>query len=152
MESRIVQIKLCKENHRVRSRILKLAFSMEFLFKTKLGRFITRSCALRHIAICPNIFWTYNDVRFIVERFPHSHIQRYFCHKHDTLIVLMYKHFQIQSNLYSWFSLFKSRYRENVEIIIFITSKRESLRQSLTQFFRVSIKSLNLQFISENVH
>ena len=83
LETRIAEIRPCKENHRVRSKILELAFSMKFLFKTKLGCFITRSCAL-HIVICPDIFWTYIHTRFIVERFPHSHIQRYFCNKHDT--------------------------------------------------------------------
>ena len=36
-----------------------------------------------HIVIRPHIFSTYNDTRSIVERTPHSHIQRYFCHKHD---------------------------------------------------------------------
>ena len=38
MESCIVQIKLCEENHRVQSKI----FSMEFRFETKLCCFVTR--------------------------------------------------------------------------------------------------------------
>ena len=36
-----------------------------------------------HIAIRPHIFSTYNDTRSIVERTSHSHIQHYFCRKHD---------------------------------------------------------------------
>ena len=47
-ESRIIQIKLCKENHRVQSKILDLVFSMEFRFETKLGCFVTRYIAFAH--------------------------------------------------------------------------------------------------------
>ena len=36
-----------------------------------------------YIAIRPHIFSAYNVTRSVVERTPHSHIQRYFCHKHD---------------------------------------------------------------------
>ena len=36
-----------------------------------------------HIVIRPHIFLTYNDTRSIVERTSHSHILRYFCHRHD---------------------------------------------------------------------
>ena len=50
-----------------------------FLFRLSFG---LRLCAF-HIAICPHIFPIYNDTRSIVERIPHSHIQRYFRHKHD---------------------------------------------------------------------
>ena len=37
-------------------------------------------------------------------------------------------------------------------MIFFITSYRGSIRKSLSQFFNVSTRSLNLHFISENAH
>ena len=48
LESRIIQIKLCKENHRVQSKVLDLAFWTKFRFETKLGCFVTRYCAFAH--------------------------------------------------------------------------------------------------------
>ena len=44
--------------------------------------FFTRLCTC-HIAIRPHIFLIYIDTRSIVKRTPLSHIQHYFCHKHD---------------------------------------------------------------------
>ena len=44
MESCIVHIKVCKENHRVQLKI----FSMEFHFETKLCCFVTRYCTFAH--------------------------------------------------------------------------------------------------------
>ena len=35
-----------------------------------------------NINIRPHIFSIYNETRSIVEKTPHSHVQRYFCHKH----------------------------------------------------------------------
>ena len=78
-----VLFKLCKENHRAQLKILDAFFSSEFCFETKIGCFFTRLC-LFHIAIRSYIFTIYNDIRSIVERTPHSHIQCYFCHKLDS--------------------------------------------------------------------
>ena len=75
--------KLRKQNHRVQSKISEVSFSMEFRFDTKIGCFITRYCIFVLLVIRPNISSTYNDTRFIVEWHPHSHIQRYYFHKHD---------------------------------------------------------------------
>ena len=44
LESGFVQIKLCKENQRVQSKI----FSMEFRFEAKFGCFVARYCTLVH--------------------------------------------------------------------------------------------------------
>ena len=92
-----VLFKLCKENHRVQLKILDASFSSEFRFETKIGCFFTRLC-LFHIAIRPYIFTIYNDIRSIVERTPDSHIQCYFCHKHDShkricLSILFLQHY-----------------------------------------------------------
>ena len=82
LKSRIVLFKLCKENHRVQSKILDVLFSIESSFETEIGCFVTRLRTFR-ITIRPHIFAFYNETTFIVERTPHSHIQRYVCHKHD---------------------------------------------------------------------
>ena len=62
----------------MQSKISDVSFSNEFRFETRL----TRLCTF-HIAIRPHISWTCNDTRSKVERTPHSHIKRYFCHTHD---------------------------------------------------------------------
>ena len=70
--------KFCKENHRGQSKSFDVSFSIEFSFETKIGCFVTRICTFAH-----SYFSTCNDTRSTVERAPHSHIQRYFGHKHD---------------------------------------------------------------------
>ena len=67
MKSRFVLFKLCKENHRVQSKISDVSFSIEFPFETEIGCFVTRLCTFAHI------FSIYNETIFIVERTPHSH-------------------------------------------------------------------------------
>ena len=138
LENRIVQIKLCKENHQVQSK----TFSMEFRFETKLGCFVTR---YRTFAHC------YSSTHFLnlqwhqiycgkVPRFTYSAL---FSSWYSwTLIIFMKKNLQIQSNLCSWFSFFQSNYRDSFEIIIFITlSIYFYFYKSLSQFFKVSTKS-----------
>ena len=66
----------------MQSKISDVSFSIEFRFETEIGCLFTRLGTF-HIAICPYIFPSYKDTRSIAERTPHSHIQRYFCHKHD---------------------------------------------------------------------
>ena len=44
MKSPIVLLKLCKENHRVQSKILNVSFSTDFRFETKIGYFVTKVC------------------------------------------------------------------------------------------------------------
>ena len=58
-------------------------FRWSFVFRLNYIVFLQDIVHL-HIAIHSHIFWTYNDKKFIVESLPHSHIHRYFCHKHDT--------------------------------------------------------------------
>ena len=45
--------------------------------------FSQQGFALLHIAIRPHILSTYNDTISIMESTPNSHIQHYFCHRHD---------------------------------------------------------------------
>ena len=66
-----------KKNHRVPSKISDVFFSVEFRSETKIG------CFFLQVAIHPHIFPIYNDNKSIVERTPHSHIQRYFSLTHD---------------------------------------------------------------------
>ena len=80
LKSRIVLFKICKENHRVQSIISDVSFSIEFRLQNRL--FCRKTLYVCTFAR-PHIFSTYNDIRSIVERTPHSHIQRYFCHQHD---------------------------------------------------------------------
>ena len=55
---------------------------MELRFETKVGCFVSKLNTL-HIVICPHIFSTCNDTRFIVERSQDSYIQRYIWHEHE---------------------------------------------------------------------
>ena len=66
----------------MQSKILDISFSIEFCFQTK-KIVLLQDFVYLHIAIRPHIFSTYNDTRSIVERTSHSHIQHYFCRKHD---------------------------------------------------------------------
>ena len=87
LKNRVVQIKLCKENHRVQSKISNVAFSMESRFQIKVCCFVIRLCTFAHSYSTKN-FLILNNTRFIAGRSPHSHIQRFFFfffffHKHD---------------------------------------------------------------------
>ena len=62
---------------------------MEFRFQIKIGCSVIRLCTLAH-SYSTTHFLNLNDTRFITERSPHSHIQRFFFlwllflfHKHD---------------------------------------------------------------------
>ena len=62
-------------------KFLDVLFSIECPFETEIGYFVTRLRTFPH---------NYSSTHFcilqwnhIVERTPHSHIQRYVCHKHD---------------------------------------------------------------------
>ena len=83
LKRRIVLLfKLCKENHLVQSKILDGRFSIGFRFQTEIiGYLVARLCTFAHSYSSTNL--PYNDTRFIVELFPHSHIQCYFCHEHE---------------------------------------------------------------------
>ena len=90
LKSGIVLFKLCKKNHRMQSRISDVLFLIEFHFETIKQVFLLQDFEHLHIAIRPHIFSTYNDIRGIVERTPHSHIQRCFCRK--SLFSTQWKH------------------------------------------------------------
>ena len=77
LKNRVVQIKLCKENHRVQSKISNVAFSMESRFQIKVCCFVIRLCTFAHSYSTKN-FLILNNTRFIAGRSPHSHIQRFF--------------------------------------------------------------------------
>ena len=82
LKSRTVLLKLCKENNRVQSKILDVFFSIEFRFETKIGCFVTRLYTFAH-SYSSKYFLNLQWHLSIVGRTTHSHIQRYFCHKHD---------------------------------------------------------------------
>ena len=90
LKSSIVLFKLCKENHRMQSRISDVFFLIEFHFEPIKQVVLLQDFEHLHIAIRPHIFSTYNDIRGIVERTPHSHIQRCFCRK--SLFSTQWKH------------------------------------------------------------
>ena len=81
LESRKVRFNLYKENHQLQSKIPDVSFSIEFCFETKIG-FVTRLCSFPH-SYLSTYFLNLNDTIYIVARTPNSHMQRYFCHKHD---------------------------------------------------------------------
>ena len=64
LKSRIVLFKLCKENHRVQSKISDVSFSIEFRFETKQVVLLQDFVHL-HIVIRPHIFSTYNDTTIL---------------------------------------------------------------------------------------
>ena len=85
LKNRVVQIKLCKENHRVQSKISNVSFSMESRFQIKVCCFVIRLCIFAHSYSTTN-FLILNNTRFIAGRSPHSHIHRFFVfcfQKHD---------------------------------------------------------------------
>ena len=74
----MIQIKLWKSPCTIKN---FRRFLFEFRFKTKIVLFSYKT--LYTGTYSSTHFSTQNGTRFVVERTPHSHIQRYFCHKHD---------------------------------------------------------------------
>ena len=63
----LYKIKLCKENHRVQSKILDISFSTEFGFETNIGCFVTRFCIFAHIyLIIPALLWKGSHIQMML--------------------------------------------------------------------------------------
>ena len=120
MKSHIVLFKLCKGNHQKQSKISDVSFSIEFRFETKIGCFVTRLCTFAHS--CSSKYFLNLQIHLsIVERTTHSHIQRYFCHKHDAhericLSIFFSQHY---CNSCSLFILFNSHITVTFIILYF---------------------------------
>ena len=71
LKSRILLLKLCKENHRDNQKFRTFPFRLSFVLRQKQVVLLQDFVHL-HIAICPHIFPTYNDIITIVEKTPHS--------------------------------------------------------------------------------
>ena len=137
LKNRIVQIKLCKENHRVESKVSNVSFSMESRFQIKVCCFVIKLCTFAH-SYSTTHFLILNDIRFIAERSPHSHIQRFF------LLFFFHKY---DAHEYIYLSIFLSTLLNSCSFLLFhvlsfFTLLQISMSKAFTYFFSVRVKPI----------
>ena len=83
LKSWIVQIKLCKKITEDNKMFWTFPFQWNFVLRRKQVVLLQNLLHLHIVSYSSTHFFNLNDTRFILQRSSYSHIQRYFCHKHD---------------------------------------------------------------------
>ena len=108
---------------------------MEFRFETKIGCFVTRICTFAHSYSLTH-FTNIQDTRFIVERSPHSHLQRYIFKSVMLMNVFNSPYFFVNIPVipvhFNYFIFCFKFYYPNVDIIV----------NHLYHFFSVCVKPM----------